>query len=102
MTLDPRKLRLCFAGSFGFRDIGDEAMLTETLAFLRDDLGLASENLYLFGRDHAYLSHYHEVPQANLMSWITTGTADRSLAIWGENDDNNALFLKLTAFDIER
>lgn len=56
-------LRLVVAGSFGFLDIGDEAMLTEDLHFITSDLGMAAENITLFGHNPDYVSSYHKHPR---------------------------------------
>ncbi|MEO0624331.1 MAG: polysaccharide pyruvyl transferase family protein [Pseudomonadota bacterium] len=64
---DLSTLRLVIAGSFGYRDIGDEAMLTEDLRFIHEDLGIRPQNVTLFGQDTEYLARYHDHPQENCL-----------------------------------
>jgi polysaccharide pyruvyl transferase WcaK-like protein len=59
------KLKVAVAGSFGYKDIGDEAMLTEDLEFLINHLGIPREQIYLFGHLNKYLSEYHSHPLSN-------------------------------------
>lgn len=61
-------IKLCIAGSFGFKDIGDEAMLTAHLNFLRDTVGLQRDHIYLFGELPEYISEYHQHPLNNCLS----------------------------------
>lgn len=58
------KLRLAITGSFGNKDIGDEAMLTEDLAFIREDLGVSNKDILLFGHQPDYIATYHRHPRA--------------------------------------
>lgn len=58
------KLRLAITGSFGNKDIGDEAMLTEDLTFIREDLGVDNEGIFLFGHQPDYIAKYHRHPRA--------------------------------------
>jgi hypothetical protein len=41
-------LRIAITGSFGFKDIGDEAMLTEDLNYILNELGIPRKNIYIF------------------------------------------------------
>ncbi len=59
---DPRNLRLCISGSFGNRDIGDEAMLTADLDFVLNELGVPRRNITLIGHQPDYISSYHHHP----------------------------------------
>lgn len=61
-------LKLCIAGSFGYADIGDEAMLTAHLDFLQEELGIGPDQIYLFGDQPEYLSKYHGHPLHNCLS----------------------------------
>ena len=61
-------IKLVVAGSFGFKDIGDESMLTEDLHYIRSDLGIADSNIFLFGDDPHYVSTYHGHPIENCLS----------------------------------
>jgi len=63
--MDYAKLKVAVAGSFGYKDIGDEAMLTEDLEFLINHLGIPREQIYLFGHLNKYLSEYHSHPLSN-------------------------------------
>ncbi|MEM9761348.1 MAG: polysaccharide pyruvyl transferase family protein [Pseudomonadota bacterium] len=65
---DLSSARIVIAGSFGYRDIGDEAMLTEDLRYIQDDLGVPKENVVLFGQDTAYLARYHDHPVSNCLA----------------------------------
>lgn len=65
---DVKKLRIAIAGSFGFMDIGDEAMLTEDLKFILNDLSIPAGNIHLFGHDAEYVSNYHQHPLSNCHS----------------------------------
>lgn len=60
-----KKTSLCITGSFGNRDIGDEAMLTETLDFLVTNLNLSRDSIHLFGYQPDYMAWYHEHPLKN-------------------------------------
>ena len=62
------EIRVAVAGSYGFMDIGDEAMLTEDLAYLIGDVGVPRELIYLFGALPEYVSYYHEHPPRNCLS----------------------------------
>lgn len=63
--MNPTTVRISIAGSFGFRDIGDEAMLTADLEFLERRLGIGSERVALFGEDPDYVSRYHDHPRSH-------------------------------------
>jgi polysaccharide pyruvyl transferase WcaK-like protein len=65
---DPAALRLVIAGSFGYRDIGDEAMLTEDLRFIREEIGIPPQNVTLFGHDTSYIARYHGHPPERCLS----------------------------------
>jgi len=56
------QLRICITGSFGYKDIGDEAMLTEDLDFIVSSLGVRRENIDLIGGHPDYVSTYHGHP----------------------------------------
>lgn len=58
-----KNLRVAITGSFGNLDIGDEAMLSQDLAFVRDSLGVLNENIFLFGHRPDYVSTYHRHPR---------------------------------------
>jgi polysaccharide pyruvyl transferase WcaK-like protein len=58
------KLRIAITGSFGNKDIGDEAMLTEDLVFVREGLGVDNEDILLFGHQPDYMATYHHHPRA--------------------------------------
>jgi polysaccharide pyruvyl transferase WcaK-like protein len=58
------KLRIAITGSFGNKDIGDEAMLTEDLAFMREDMGVDNEDILLLGHQPDYMATYHHHPRA--------------------------------------
>ena len=60
---DPKDLKLCIGGSFGNRDIGDEAMLTADLDFILNELGVPRRNITLIGHLPDYTSHYHDHPR---------------------------------------
>jgi len=62
-----KMIKICIAGSFGYKDIGDEAMLTEDLAFILDILKIPRENIYLIGGQPDYLSYYHNHPIDNCL-----------------------------------
>jgi polysaccharide pyruvyl transferase WcaK-like protein len=55
-------LKIAVTGSFGCMDIGDEAMLTEDLDFIINDLDIPRENIFLFGSDAAYTASHHMHP----------------------------------------
>lgn len=55
---------MAITGSFGYMDIGDEAMLAEDLAFIREKLGVLDENIFLFGHQPDYVAKYHRHPRA--------------------------------------
>jgi polysaccharide pyruvyl transferase WcaK-like protein len=55
-------LRIAITGSFGFKDIGDEAMLTEDLNYILNELGIPRKNIYIFGDQPDYVSYYHQHP----------------------------------------
>ncbi|MCB1785185.1 MAG: polysaccharide pyruvyl transferase family protein [Gammaproteobacteria bacterium] len=61
-------LRIAITGSFGNMDIGDEAMLTEDLAYIRQTLEIPDNNILLIGHRPDYMSHFHEHPHANCLS----------------------------------
>ena len=52
-------VKIAITGSFGFKDIGDEAMLTEDLNYLLNDLGIPRQNIYIFGDQPDYVSYYY-------------------------------------------
>ncbi len=60
---EPTDLRLCITGSFGFKDIGDEAMLTEDLGYVVDRVGVPRANITLLGGDPDYIAWYHGHPR---------------------------------------
>ncbi len=62
------EIRVAVAGSYGFMDIGDEAMLTEDLDYLHHELGISREQIYLFGAQSDYVAQYHDHPTANCIS----------------------------------
>ncbi|MEM9761030.1 MAG: polysaccharide pyruvyl transferase family protein [Pseudomonadota bacterium] len=62
------RAKIVIAGSFGYRDIGDEAMLTEDLRFIHGELGIPKSNVTLFGYDTAYLARYHDHPAENCIA----------------------------------
>ena len=47
MTRQVKQMKLCITGTFGVKDIGDEAMLTEYLDFILNVLEIPRENIYL-------------------------------------------------------
>lgn len=49
-------------------DIGDEAMLTEDLAFIRSALGIPDSNIALFGMMPEYMARYHSHPAGQCYS----------------------------------
>jgi polysaccharide pyruvyl transferase WcaK-like protein len=55
-------LKIAITGSFGFKDIGDEAMLTEDLNYILNDLNIPRQNIYIFGDQPDYVSYYHQHP----------------------------------------
>ncbi|MFB2816379.1 polysaccharide pyruvyl transferase family protein [Umezakia ovalisporum] len=57
-----KSLKIAITGSFGFKDIGDEAMLTEDLSFILNDLSIPRDNIYIFGDQPDYVSYYHQHP----------------------------------------
>ncbi len=54
-------------GSFGNKDIGDEAMLTEDLRYIRDILKIPDSQVYLIGTQPDYLRYYHQHPKSNCL-----------------------------------
>ena len=62
MTQQVKQMKICITGSFGFKDIGDEAMLTEDLDFILNVLKIPRENIYLIGGQQDYSSYYHNHP----------------------------------------
>lgn len=83
-------MKLAITGSFGFMDIGDEAMLTEDLHFIKDNLRIKDEDIYLFGHNPEYVSDYHSHPQSHCRSSI-------ALAGIQETDlDRRSTFSRLT------
>jgi polysaccharide pyruvyl transferase WcaK-like protein len=54
--------KIAITGSFGFKDIGDEAMLTEDLNYILNDLSISRQNIYIFGDQPDYISYYHQHP----------------------------------------
>lgn len=60
--------RICITGSFGFGDIGDEAMLTEDLDFLLSRMGLPRSDIRLVGHEPDYVSWYHGHPRKLCLS----------------------------------
>ena len=65
MNKDDKKIKLSILGSFGFMDIGDEAMLSEDLYFILNFLKIPRKNIFLYGGNPEYISYYHEHPQEN-------------------------------------
>ncbi len=61
-------MRVAVAGSYGFMDIGDEAMLTEDLDYMHQTLGIPRSQIHLFGAQPDYVSQYHNHPVANCIS----------------------------------
>jgi len=59
----PSELEICVTGSFGFMDIGDEAMLTEDLAYLTGEVGVPRSRICLLGGDPEYVAWYHQHPR---------------------------------------
>ncbi|MDZ7685336.1 MAG: polysaccharide pyruvyl transferase family protein [Gammaproteobacteria bacterium] len=57
-----QELRIAIYGSFGYRDIGDEAMLTADLDFITGELGIPRTNITLIGGDPQYIAYYHDHP----------------------------------------
>lgn len=57
--------KLSITGSFGAKDIGDEAMLTEDLHYVLDHVGIPRKNVFLFGWNRDYMSRYHNHPIEN-------------------------------------
>lgn len=74
-----KDLSCVITGSFGFKDIGDEAMLTEDLRFLVDECGLRESNISLIGHIPDYVSYYHKHPIENCFSSRDAGTNSRAL-----------------------
>ncbi len=68
MMSELSQVRLCITGSFGYGDIGDEAMLTEDLDFVLSELGVPRGNITLIGHEPEYVSWYHEHPRELCMS----------------------------------
>ena len=62
ITQQVDEMKLCITGSFGFKDIGDEAMLTEDLDFILNVLVVPRENIYLIGGNPNYISYFHNHP----------------------------------------
>ena len=62
MTQQVKQMKLCITGTFGFKDIGDEAMLTEDLDFILNVLEIPRESIYLIGGQSDYISYYHNHP----------------------------------------
>ncbi len=60
--MNPKEVRIAIAGSFGYMDIGDEAMLTEDLRFLKEDLEIPAKQIYLIGQQPNYVAEYHKHP----------------------------------------
>lgn len=58
-------MRIAITGSFGWKDIGDEAMLTEDLRYLDQVMKLPRESVILIGADPGYISSYHNHPGEN-------------------------------------
>ncbi len=63
-----RRLRMAVAGSYGFMDIGDEAMLTEDLDYVHRVIGVPREHIYLYGAQPDYVAWYHRHPPGNCIS----------------------------------
>jgi len=63
-----KDLKCVVTGSFGFKDIGDEAMLTEDLRFLVDGCGMPRENIVLLGHIPEYVAQYHDHPMDRCLS----------------------------------
>ncbi len=55
-------------GSFGYKDIGDEAMLTQDLDYLVNELGISKHNILLVGGRAGYISSYHRHPRNRCLS----------------------------------
>jgi len=53
------------AGSFGYMDIGDEAMLTEDLLYITEVIGLPRDQILLFGGNPGYVASYHQHPPSS-------------------------------------
>ncbi len=64
----PPPIHVAVAGSYGFMDIGDEAMLTEDLDYMHRVLGIPREQIYLYGAQPHYVAQYHRHPAANCLS----------------------------------
>lgn len=60
MTQQVKQMKICITGSFGNKDIGDEAMLTEDLHFILKVLKVPRKNIYLIGHQPDYISYYHK------------------------------------------
>jgi len=90
-----KNLKCVITGSFGFKDIGDEAMLTEDLNYLVSECGLSPENISLIGHIPDYIADYHEHPRECCFS---SGSAIRNaeiLSLKGKGAKKNlAAFLK--------
>lgn len=65
-----QNVKVVIAGSFGYMDIGDEAMLSEDLWFIQSHLGIPTTRIHLLGENLKYLSSYHNHPMANCHSSI--------------------------------
>jgi polysaccharide pyruvyl transferase WcaK-like protein len=61
-------LKIAITGSFGFKDIGDEAMLTEDLNYIISELEIPRKNIFIFGDQPDYVSYYHNHPRENCFS----------------------------------
>ncbi|MCB9799727.1 MAG: polysaccharide pyruvyl transferase family protein [Candidatus Omnitrophica bacterium] len=75
-------MKLAVTGSFGYQDIGDEAMLTAYLDFLTGNLGFDRKNIFLFSDNPAYTSWYHHHPQENCFSSEILRASNYSLALF--------------------
>jgi len=56
--------KICLFGSFGWKDIGDEAMLTMHIDYLKS-LGVSPESIYLISSSPDYTSNYWKIPRRN-------------------------------------
>jgi polysaccharide pyruvyl transferase WcaK-like protein len=77
-----KQTKLCITGSFGYRDIGDEAMLTECLDYILNGLGIPRGNIYLIGGQPEYISYYHNHPLSHCFasSWFENKQQFRNAA----------------------
>jgi polysaccharide pyruvyl transferase WcaK-like protein len=82
------QLKFAIYGSFGYMDIGDEAMLTADLDYLLNVLNVPASNVRLIGGDPKYIAYYHQHPvdlcitspdSAGLRSWLWDLRSGRGL-----------------------